>query len=106
MDFCRAGASLSTELQQELADVNARLATLTTQFTQNVMKDEETYELVLTKDDLTGCPESLIDAAKSAAKERGKRDDDYVITTSRSLVEPFLTYSDRRDLRDGLERLD
>ena len=63
------------------------------------MKDEETYELVLKRDDLLGCPDSLIEAAKNAAEERNKEDDEYVITLSRSLVEPFLTFSDRRDLR-------
>lgn len=64
------------------------------------MKDEETYELVLKKDDLAGCPDSLIEAAKNAAEERNKADDEYVITLSRSLVEPFLTFSSRRDLRE------
>jgi peptidyl-dipeptidase Dcp len=63
------------------------------------MKDEETYELVLTKEDMIGCPSSLMDAAQAVAKERGKDENRYVITTSRSLVEPFLTYADRRDLR-------
>jgi peptidyl-dipeptidase Dcp len=66
---------------------------------QNVLKDEETYELVLKRDDLTGCPDSLVEAAKGAAEERNKEDDEYVITLSRSLVEPFLTFSDRQDLR-------
>ena len=65
-----------------------------------VLKDEETYELVLKKDDLAGCPDSLIEAAKNAAEERNKADDEYVITLSRSLVEPFLTFSSRRDLRE------
>lgn len=64
-----------------------------------MLKDEETYELVLERDDLSGCPESLIEAAKNAAEERNKAEDEYVITLSRSLVEPFLTFSDRRDLR-------
>jgi peptidyl-dipeptidase Dcp len=63
------------------------------------LKDEETYELVLKRDDLSGCPHSLIEAAKNAAEERNKADDEYVVTLSRSLVEPFLTFSDRRDLR-------
>jgi peptidyl-dipeptidase Dcp len=86
-------------MQQENADIKAKLASLTTEFMQNVLKDEETYELVLKVEDLTGCPESLIEAAKMAAVERQKGDDEYVITLSRSLVEPFLTFSDRRDLR-------
>jgi len=99
LDFTRAGAALSEEKQQELADIQAELASLTTEFQQNVMRDEEEYELVLNKEDLVGCPESLVGAARTAAKERNKAPDEYVVTLSRSLVEPFLTYSDRRDLR-------
>ncbi len=52
------------------------------------------------KDDLTGCPDDLVAAAAQAAAERARNEDDYVITLSRSLVEPFLTFSDRRDLRE------
>ncbi|KAG7347989.1 peptidyl-dipeptidase dcp [Nitzschia inconspicua] len=99
LDFTRAGAHFDTEKQQKYADLQAQLASLSTQFMQNVLKDEETYELVLKRDDLSGCPDSLIEAAKNAAEERNKSNDEYVITLSRSLVEPFLTFSDRRDLR-------
>ena len=99
MDFTRSGAQFDQATQQEYAEIKAKLASLQTQFQQNVMKDEETYELVLTRDDLSGCPDSLVEAAKQAAIERGKDPDDHVITLSRSLVEPFLTFSDRRDLR-------
>jgi len=100
MDFTRAGAALSPELQKELTDIKAELSTLQTEFQQNVMKDEEVWELVLKKDDLAGCPDSLVSAARSVAEERNKAEDEYVITLSRSLVEPFLTFSDRRDLRE------
>eukprot|EP00536_Pseudo-nitzschia_multiseries_P017264 jgi/Psemu1/264158/estExt_Genewise1Plus.C_14590002 len=100
LDFTRKGAHFSVENQQENADIEAKLASLITEFSQNVLKDEETYELVLKLDDLAGCPESLVEAAKNAAEERNKGDDEYVITLSRSLVEPFLTFSSRRDLRE------
>ena len=69
-----------------------------------VLKDEETYEMVLKTEDLVGCPDSLIEAAKNAAEERDKSDDEYVITLSRSLVEPFLTFAGRRDLREAAWR--
>ena len=98
LDFQRAGATLSNDAKQEFADLKAELASLTTEFQQNVMKDEETYEMVLQKDDLAGCPDGLVEAAKQAAVERHK-ENDYVITLGGSLVEPFLTYSSRRDLR-------
>ena len=102
MDFTRAGADMPDELKSEYADIETTLATLGTQFSQNVLQDEETYEMVLGEADMTGCPDSLKQAARAAAVERHKNDDDddtYVITLSRSLVEPFLTFSNRRDLR-------
>ena len=64
------------------------------------MKDEETFELILKKKDLKGCPESLLEAAKQVAIERNKKEDEYVITLSRSLIEPFLTFCDDRELRE------
>eukprot|EP00595_Chromulina_sp_UTEXLB2642_P000434 CAMPEP_0196761568 /NCGR_PEP_ID=MMETSP1095-20130614/854_1 /TAXON_ID=96789 ORGANISM="Chromulina nebulosa, Strain UTEXLB2642" /NCGR_SAMPLE_ID=MMETSP1095 /ASSEMBLY_ACC=CAM_ASM_000446 /LENGTH=544 /DNA_ID=CAMNT_0042111299 /DNA_START=563 /DNA_END=2197 /DNA_ORIENTATION=+ len=76
------------------------LAELETKFTQNVMGDESSYTIVLNEDDLSGLPSSIIEAAKQAAIDRGLNDNSYVITLSRSLVEPFITYSDRRDLRE------
>jgi len=100
LDFTRSGAHFDEEKQKENADIVAKLASLLTEFSQNVLKDEETYELVLKKDDLEGCPDSLIEAAKNAAEERNKAEDEYVITLSRSLVEPFLTFASRRDLRE------
>ncbi|KAL3918883.1 MAG: hypothetical protein SGILL_004033 [Bacillariaceae sp.] len=99
LDFTRAGAAFDEDKQKQNADLQAKLASLSTEFMQNVLKDEESYELVLKREDLSGCPDSLIEAAKNAAQERDKADDEYVVTLSRSLVEPFLTFSDRRDLR-------
>jgi peptidyl-dipeptidase Dcp len=100
LDFTRSGASFDGATQKEYAELKAELATLTTQFQQNVMKDEETYEMVLKKEDMSGCPDGLVEAARQAAVDRSKADGEYVITLSRSLVEPFLTFSDRRDLRE------
>jgi len=100
MDFKRAGAHFDGEQQEEYASIKAELATLTTQFQQNIMKDESTYEMVVTSKDLEGCPTSLVEAAKQAAAERNKTgDDEHVITLSRSLVEPFLMYCPNRALR-------
>jgi peptidyl-dipeptidase Dcp len=100
LDFSRQGAAFTQEEKEEYANIKAKLASLQTEFAQNVMKDEESFEIVLKKEDMEGCPDSLIEAAKQAAVERNKGDDEYVITLSRSLVEPFLTYSSRRDLRE------
>lgn len=98
--FVRAGAKLEGEDRTRMAAVSKRLATLGTTFSQNVLADEGAYELILeSEDDLAGLPDFLISAAASAATERG-HDGKHVITLSRSLIEPFLQFSSRRDLRE------
>lgn len=77
----------------------AELASLQTKFQQNVLKDEEEWELVLAEGDMVGCPADVIAAARTVAIERKKGPNDYVVTLGRSMVEPFLSYSKRRDLR-------
>ena len=68
---------------------------------QNMLKDEETWEMVITSEDMAGCPGDLVSSARQAAIDRNHDGpDDHVITLGRSLVEPFLTYSSRRDLRE------
>lgn len=100
LDLVRAGAKFSESEKKDYGQLMADLATECTAFEQNVMKDESEC-IVLTKADLSGCPESLVNAAREAASANGKAgDDDHVITLSRSLVDPFLTFSDRRDLRE------
>ncbi len=99
-NFVRSGAKLEGSERQRMAEVSSELATLGTQFSQNILADESAYELVLEEgDDLAGLPDFLVSAAASAAKERG-HDGKYVITLSRSLIEPFLQFSSRRDLRE------
>ncbi len=100
LDFVRAGAKLAGDAQKRYADVTEKLAELTTQFSQNVLADEAGYQLLLASEgDLAGLPEYLRAAARQAAVERGVTEG-WVITLSRSLVVPFLTYSTRRDLRE------
>lgn len=98
LDFVRAGALLAPEAQKRYAKIIEQLAELTTAFTQNVLAAEAQFQLVLHKDDLAGLPDAVVAAAKHASAERGDPNG-YVITLSRSLMMPFLTYSDRRDLR-------
>jgi peptidyl-dipeptidase Dcp len=103
LDFVRAGAKLAPAAQQRYAAIVERLATLTTQFAQNVLADEAGFRLVLsTEADLAGLPDWLRDSARQAARDRGLADA-WVITLSMSSVEPFLTYSERRDLREQAE---
>lgn len=97
--FVRSGARLGPEEKKRLGEIMERLAALGTQFSQNVLADEKSYELPLTEEDLAGLPDFLIDAARRAAEERGSAAK-FVMTLSRSLIEPFLTFSPRRDLRE------
>ena len=99
-DFVRAGALLTDQAQQRYARVTERLAELTTRFGQNVLHDENAFQLPLQGEaDLAGLPDFVRAAARQAAVDRGMPDV-HVITLSRSLIVPFLTFSDRRDLRE------
>ncbi|MDX1391824.1 MAG: M3 family metallopeptidase, partial [Rheinheimera sp.] len=75
-----------------------RLSQLYTQFSNNILADEENYALYLSAEQLGGLPESFVKAAAAAASSRGK-DGMYAITNTRSSMDPFLTYSTERDLR-------
>jgi peptidyl-dipeptidase Dcp len=100
LKFVRAGAALDAATKARLADINARLATLGTIFSQNVLADEQAYALLLDgEEDLAGLPDFVRAAAGGAAEERGHAGK-HVITLSRSSVEPFLQFSARRDLRE------
>lgn len=98
--FVRAGARLDGKEREQVASISQELASLTTQFSQNLLADETDFELVLDDgDDLAGLPDFLIETARSEAIERGY-DNKYVITLSRSSIMPFLQFSTRRDLRE------
>ncbi|HQR76591.1 MAG TPA: M3 family metallopeptidase [Burkholderiaceae bacterium] len=100
LDFVLAGARLDERAKLRFAAVSERLAELQTTFSQNVLHDESTWVLWLADErDLAGLPTFVRAAAREAAEQRG-RSDAWAITLSRSLVAPFLTYSDRRDLRE------
>ncbi len=99
-NFVRQGAALEGEAQARLIALNERLAALGTQFGQNVLKDESDWALIIDDaNDLEGLPGSLLSAMASAAAERGA-EGKHAVTLSRSIVEPFLTHSTRRDLRE------
>ncbi|MDY0001871.1 MAG: M3 family metallopeptidase [Polyangia bacterium] len=104
-DFVRAGARLDTKAKARLSAINQQLATLFTRFGQNVLADETDQFLVLESEaDLAGLPQSLKDAAASEAASR-KLPGKWVIRNTRSSIDPFLTYSGRRDLREKAWRL-
>ncbi len=97
--FHRAGAGLSETAKARTAEINERLAHLSTSFSHHLLGDEQDWTMELGEGDLAGLPASFVAAAKAAADERGMPGK-MVVTLSRSFVEPFLKDSDRRDLRE------
>lgn len=99
LDFVRAGARMAPAAQARYAQVMEALAALTTRFAQNVLHDESSWSLPLPDEAaLAGLPDFVRATARQAAAERGLAG--HVVTLSRSLVVPFLTFSERRDLRE------
>jgi len=103
--FVRSGANLQGDDRERFRSLSKRLTQLTLKFDQNALKETSRYELWLTKDDLSGLPESVIDAAKQAAKDKGRDDDSWLITLDAPSYVPFMKYSDRRDLREKLYKM-
>src|ERR1041385_2770157 len=104
-NFVRAGARLDANAKKRLSEINQQLAGLYTRFSQNVLAEENDQFIVLkSEDELAGLPQSLRDAA-SAAAETKKQPGTWVIMNTRSSIDPFLTYSDRRDLREKAWRM-
>lgn len=102
--FVRAGAKLSPEAKARVAAINQELAGLFTQFSQNLLADETDYVLYLKSDaELAGLPDDIRAAAAVAAEERGQKGQ-WAILNTRSSMDPFLTYSARRDLREKVWR--
>ena len=100
--FARDGARLAGADKARYAEIEARLAELYTQFSQNVLADEEGYALFLTDDQLSGLPESFVTSARAAAEARGQ--DGVAVLNTRSSMGVFLTFSDERDLRERVWR--
>jgi peptidyl-dipeptidase Dcp len=97
--FARNGATLEGEAADRYAAINQRLAELHTAFANNVLHDEESYATFLDGEQLRGLSEGFIQSAAAAA---GSRDHvgEYAITNTRSSMDPFLTFSDERELRE------
>ncbi|MBM4000100.1 MAG: M3 family metallopeptidase [Planctomycetes bacterium] len=102
--FIRQGARLSAEDKAKLSAINQRLASLFTEFNQNVLAEEQGHVTwIEEKADLAGLPESIVGAMAAAAGERGKPGR-WAVLNTRSSMEPFLTYADRRPLREQVWR--
>ncbi|TAK55037.1 MAG: M3 family peptidase [Gammaproteobacteria bacterium] len=103
-DFVRSGARLDAAAKQRLSEINQQLAGLYTRFSQNVLAEEDQQMLLLADEaELAGLPESARAAAAAAAESRGHKGQ-WAVLNTRSSVEPFLSFSSRRDLREKVWR--
>ncbi len=96
--FVRSGAALEGAEEARMKEIKSRLASLGTEFTQNLLADEREWYMELAEADLEGLPQFAVDAARSAGEEKGAKGP--VVTLSRSIITPFLQFSPRRDLRE------
>lgn len=111
--FIQSGANLEGEARDKFRKLNAELSDLNIRFAQNVTNamKEKSRRMWLKESDLSGIPESIKTAYRAAAAEalaeEGKADDPslYLVTIFRPSYSPFMTYSDRRDLREKLYML-
>ncbi|MBX4335425.1 M3 family metallopeptidase [Bartonella raoultii] len=99
--FVYHGAKLDEKKKKRLVEINEKLAFLNATFGQHVLKDEAEWVLFLEQTDLFGLPDDLIASMKEIARERG-HEGAYALTLARSIVEPFLKFSHRRDLRESV----
>ncbi len=98
--FRRAGAALPQDARDRLAAISEEMATLSTGFSQNQLADTAAWTLVLEGEDgLAGLPEGLRAAALATGAQLSQPGR-HLITLQRSSVEPFLTFSANRDLRE------
>lgn len=104
-NFVRSGAKLAPDQKARLAAINQKLAGLFTKFSQNLLGDEgELFVEITNEADLAGLPESLRDSAAQAAASKGKKGS-WLIRNTRSSVDPFLTYSENRPLREKVWKM-
>lgn len=100
--FVRGGANLNEKDKARLTEINGELSKLSLQFGENVLKENNRFELVIENEaDLSGLPEAVINAAKETAKERG-HEGKWAFTLHKPSMIPFLQYSDKRDLREKI----
>lgn len=100
--FVRGGANLPPEKQTRFREINSELAVLSVKFGENILKENDAFELVLgSGDDLAGLPPAAVAAAARTAAERG-HPGQWAFTLAKPSLVPFLQYSERRDLREKI----
>jgi len=101
-EFIRSGAGLDAQKQERLREINKQLSTLTIEFGNHVLADNNDYLLVVDKkEDLAGLPEAVIEGAAHEAKAHGK-DGKWVFTLQESSRTPLLQYAQNRELRKNI----
>lgn len=100
--FVRGGANLEADKKEELKKINEQLSLLELKFSQNMLAETNNFKLILdSEEDLAGLPESVVNAAAEEAKNAGQ-EGKWLFTLHKPSWIPFLTYSERRDLREKL----
>ena len=101
-DFVRGGANLPADKKEELKKINEQLSLLDLKFDKNLLAETNSFKLVIdNKDDLAGLPENVIGAAAEEAKAAGM-EGKWIFTLQKPSWIPFLTYSEKRELREKL----
>jgi len=105
-NFVRSGAKLNKDQKARLSEINQQLAGLFTKFGQNLLAEENGQWVELQDDaDLAGLSQSIRDSAAAAAASKKVANVKGIVLNTRSSVDPFLTYSDRRDLREKVWKM-
>jgi peptidyl-dipeptidase Dcp len=105
-NFVRAGARLNAADKSRLSQINQQLASLFAKFSQNLLAEENGQYVTLTSEaDLAGLSQGLKDAAAAGASRKKVANAVGIISNTRSSVDPFLTYSDHRDLREKVWKM-
>jgi peptidyl-dipeptidase Dcp len=100
--FVRGGANLDPASKAQLTALNEELSLLSVQFGENVLKETNQFEMILENEaDLAGLPDGVIAAAAEAATTRG-HEGKWAFTLHKPSLIPFITYSERRDLREKM----
>lgn len=96
--FIRSGAALDEEHKARLRQINTELSQLTLQFSQNILKETNAFQLHITdREQLSGLPDTALEAAALAAKQAGK--EGWLFSLQAPSYGPFITYADNRELR-------
>jgi peptidyl-dipeptidase Dcp len=101
--FARAGAALSPDARTRVAAINEEMANLGVKFGQNLLADQKASDVFLAAAEVAGLPEDQRAAAAAAAKSAG-RDGQFLISATRSAVEPFLAAAPNRAAREKVWR--